>query len=142
MEEYIRAQASLFLDSMFTGLIIMALYDILRLCRRIIPHNNIVVNIEDFIFWTISGFIIFALVYAENDGGLRWFIFVGVYIGGFIYARSFGRFLVKIVAKYVNIILKYILKKPLNKVKMALGYTFRKVVLHNVKKLRKKDKNA
>ncbi len=140
MEEYIRAQASLFLDSMFVGVVIMALYDVLRLMRRIIRHRDILVNIEDFLYWTVAGFMVFAMIYAKNDGALRWFIVVGVILGAIIYARSFGQFLVKIVSKYLNIILKYILKKPLNKVKMTLGNVYRKVVLHNVKKLRKKDK--
>ena len=140
MEEYIRAQASLFLASMYVGLIIMALYDVLRLLRRIVKHNNIVVGIEDFLFWTVAGFVIFAMIYTENDGALRWFVVVGVYIGAFVYWRSFGMFMVKIVSKYVNIILKYILKKPLNKVKMVIRYIYRKVVLQNVTKLRKKDK--
>lgn len=140
MEEYIRSQASLFLSSMYIGLLIMASYDILRLLRRIVRHSNIVVGVEDFLFWTVAGFVIFAMIYTENDGALRWFVVVGVYIGAVIYWRSFGTFMVKIVSKYVNIILKYILKKPLNKVKIVIRYIFRKVVLQNVKKLRKKDK--
>ncbi|MBQ9699555.1 MAG: spore cortex biosynthesis protein YabQ [Lachnospiraceae bacterium] len=118
----------------------MVLYDILRLIRRIIPHSNIMVNIEDFIFWTMSGVIVFMLIYAENSGTLRWFVVVGIVIGAVVYAKSFGTFLVKYTSRYINIILKYILKKPLNKVKMAVGYFIRKVVLHNAKKLRKKGK--
>lgn len=140
MDQYIEAQARLFIDAMFTGLLIMVLYDILRLIRRIIPHSNIMVNIEDFIFWTMSGVIVFMLIYAENSGTLRWFVVVGIVIGAVVYAKSFGTFLVKYTSRYINIILKYILKKPLNKVKMAVGYFIRKVVLHNAKKLRKKGK--
>lgn len=139
MDQYIEAQARLFLDSMYTGLFIMVLYDVLRLIRRIIPHTNIIVNIEDFIFWTMSGVMIFMLIYSENSGTLRWFIVVGIVIGAVVYAKSFGTFLVKFTSRYINIILKYILKKPLNKVKMAVRYFIRKVALHNAKKLRKKD---
>lgn len=142
MEQFIVEEARLFVDSLFTGLVIMALYDILRLLRRIVKHKNIVVSIEDFLYWNIAGIFIFALIYAENDGRIRWFIIVGICIGAWVYAKSFGIFLVKYTSKYINKILNIVLKKPLNKVKMALRYFFREVVVANAKKLWKKEKNT
>lgn len=142
MEEFIVREARLFLDSMFTGLVIMALYDLLRLFRRIVRHKNIFVGIEDFLFWNMAGIFIFALIYSENDGRIRWFIVVGICIGAWLYAKSFGMFLVKYTARYVNKLINIVLKKPMNKVKMALRYFFRKVVLSNAKKLWKKEKNT
>lgn len=142
MEEFIVKEAELFLDSMFTGLVIMALYDILRLLRRIVSHSNIIVGLEDFLFWNMAGIFIFALIYSENDGRIRWFIIVGICMGAWIYAQSFGSFLVKYTAKYINKLVNIVLKKPINKVKMALRYFFRKVVVSNAKKLWKKEKNT
>lgn len=142
MEEFIVKEAELFLDSMFTGLVIMALYDILRLLRRIVSHSNIIVGLEDFLFWNMAGIFIFALIYSENDGRIRWFIIVGICMGAWIYAKSFGSFLVKYTAKYINKLVNIVLKKPINKVKMALRYFFRKVVVSNAKKLWKKEKNT
>lgn len=142
MEEFIVKEAELFLDSMFTGLVIMALYDILRLFRRIVSHSNIIVGLEDFLFWNMAGIFIFALIYAENDGRIRWFIVVGICMGAWIYAKSFGSFLVKYTAKYINKLVNIVLKKPINKVKIALRYFFRKVVVSNAKKLWKKEKNT
>lgn len=142
MEEFIVKEASLFLDSLFMGLLVMAAYDLLRLLRRIMPHKNIFVSMEDFIFWNLAGLFIFGLIYSENDGTIRWFIIVGIIVGAWIYIRSFGTFLVKFVAKYINIILKYILKKPLNEVRMMLRSIFRKVKLLYGKKLRKKEKES
>lgn len=142
MEEFIIKEAGLFLDSLFTGLVIMVLYDILRLLRRIVRHNDIIVGIEDFLFWSLAGMGIFALIYSENDGRIRWFIIVGICIGTWVYAKSFGTFLVKYTAKLINRIINMVLKKPVNKVKMTLRYFFRKVVVANAKKLRKKEKNT
>lgn len=142
MEEFIVKEAELFLDSMFTGLVIMALYDILRLFRRIVSHSNIIVGLEDFLFWNMAGIFIFALIYSENDGRIRWFIVVGICMGAWIYAKSFGSFLVKYTAKYINKLVNIVLKKPINKVKMALRYFFGKVVVSNAKKLWKKEKNT
>lgn len=142
MEEFIVKEAELFLNSMFTGLVIMALYDILRLFRRIVSHGNMLVGLEDFIFWNMAGIFIFALIYSENDGRIRWFIIVGICMGAWLYAKSFGSFLVKYTSKYINKLINIVLKKPINKVKMALRYFFGKVVVSNVKKLRKKEKNT
>ena len=123
-------------------IVIMALYDILRLFRRIVSHSNIIVGLEDFLFWNMAGIFIFALIYAENDGRIRWFIVVGICMGAWIYAKSFGSFLVKYTAKYINKLVNIVLKKPINKVKIALRYFFRKVVVSNAKKLWKKEKNT
>lgn len=140
MEKFIVEEALLMLDSLYIGLVIMAAYDILRLFRRIVRHKNIFVGLEDFLFWVIAGFVVFSLVYSENDGTLRWFIVVGVLIGGIIYEKSFGRFLVKYTARYVNKLLNIVLKKPLAKAIMGIRYLFRRVVVNNAKKLRKKEK--
>lgn len=140
MEEFIVHEALLMLDSLYIGFVIMAGYDVLRLLRRIVKHNNLFVNIEDFIFWVIAGFVVFSLVYSENDGSLRWFIIVGVCLGIIIYEKSFGSFLVKYTAKYVGKIINIVLKKPLAKAIMCIRYLFRRVVVDNVKKLRKKEK--
>ncbi|MBQ3601273.1 MAG: spore cortex biosynthesis protein YabQ [Lachnospiraceae bacterium] len=139
MEEYIVDEALLLLNSLYTGLVIMAVYDILRLFRRIIRHKYIIINIEDFIFWILAGFVVFFSFYEQNDGALRWYIIVGVLGGAYIYKASFGRFLVKYASKYINKIINIILKKPLSKAIMGLRYLFRKVVVDNAKKLRKKE---
>ena len=125
MEQFIIEEARLFVDSLFTGLIVMSLYDILRLFRRIVKHKNIFVSIEDFLYWSMAGVVIFAFVYAENDGRIRWFIIAGICIGAWVYAKSFGAFMVKYTSRYINKILNIVLKTPLNKVKMALRYVFR-----------------
>lgn len=139
MEEYIVDEALLLLDSVYMGLVIMAVYDILRLFRRIVRHRNIFVSIEDFVFWVAAGFVVFSLIYSENDGSLRWFIVAGVLAGGLIYEKSFGRFLVKYTSKYVNKILNIVLKKPISKAIMCIRYLFRRGVVDNAKKLRKKE---
>ena len=102
MEVFIRNQASILLDALFIGMIIMAFYDVFRLFRRIIRHGRLIRDLEDLIFWIIAGFIVFSLVYSRNNGNIRWFIIVGVALGMYLYYVSFGRFVVKYTAKYIN----------------------------------------
>ena len=56
MEEFVKNQASTMLDSLYIGMVIMALYDICRLFRRIIPHKRLLRDLEDIIFFAISFF--------------------------------------------------------------------------------------
>ena len=142
MLEFVKNQASLLLDSVFVGMIITAIYDVFRLFRRIIKHARVVRDMEDLIFWIVSGFIIFSLVYSRNDGNIRWFIIAGVSLGMYIYYIAFGRFLVKYTAKYINKLVNIILKKPFIKAIMGVRLFFERVVIANAKKLCKKEKES
>ena len=142
MEEFIRNQASVLLDSVFIGMVIMALYDILRLFRRVIRHKRFLRDFEDFIFWIIGGFIVFSLVYSRSDGNIRWFIIAGVMLGAYIYYISFGHFLVKYLAKYINKIINNILKKPFRKSIMSIKLLFERIAKVNGKKLREKEEDS
>lgn len=142
MGEFIRNQASVLLDSIFIGMVIMALYDVLRLFRRVIRHKRFLRDFEDFIFWIIGGFIVFSLVYSRSDGNIRWFIIVGVILGAYIYSVSFGRFLVKYIAKYINKFLNNILKKPIRKSIMSIKLLFERIAKANGKKLREKEEDS
>ena len=142
MLEFVKNQASLLLDSVFVGMIITALYDVFRLFRRIVKHARVVRDMEDLIFWIVSGFIIFSLVYSRNDGNIRWFIIAGVSLGMYIYYIAFGRFLVKYTAKYINKLVNIILKKPFRKAIMSVRLFFERVVIANAKKLCKKEKES
>ncbi len=142
MREFIRNQASVLLDSVFIGMIIMALYDVLRLFRRVVRHKRFLRDFEDFIFWIIGGFIVFSLVYSRSDGNIRWFIIVGVSFGAYIYYISFGCFLVKYIAKYVNKLINNLLKKPFRKSIMSVRLLFERIAKANGKKLCKKEKDS
>ena len=135
-------QASLLLDSIFVGMVIMALYDGLRLFRRIIKHVSYIRDFEDLIFWIIGGFMVFSLVYSKNDGNIRWFIIAGVGVGMYLYYIAFGRFLVKYTARYINKIINIILKKPFRKAIMTVRLFFERVAEANAKKLREKEKES
>ena len=142
MVEFVRYQASLLLDSIFVGMVIMAIYDVFRLFRSIVKHARVARDMEDLIFWIISGFIIFSLVYSRNDGNIRWFIIAGVSLGMYIYYIAFGRFLVKYTGKYINKLINIILKKPFRKAIMSIRLIFERVVKANAKKLCKKEKES
>ena len=72
-------QELLFLgSSVLVGMGLFFLYDILRIFRRILPHGNIWIGVEDFLYWIIFTGVVFVLLYRENDGMVRGFAFGGL----------------------------------------------------------------
>ena len=63
-------EARLLLHGIAVGVILMAVYDILRFLRMLIPHGSLAVGVEDFCYWIWSGFFTFLFLYRENDGAM------------------------------------------------------------------------
>jgi len=116
--------------ALLMGIFITFVYDVLRIFRRVIPHTNLWISLEDIIFWIYCGVKVFLLMYHESNGTLRWFAIFGALVGMILYKKTISPFFVKyvsillrkildLVGKIITIILKpfFILKK---KVKAAV----------------------
>lgn len=86
----------------------MAAYDGIRIFRKIIPHSNAVVAIEDLIYWLLSGVCIFQMLYLENSGAIRGFAIAAVVLGMLVYLQ-FSKIVKKIGKKLHNSIKKVII---------------------------------
>lgn len=100
------------LYALLMGIFISFLYDILRILRRVIPHADFMVSLEDILFWIYCAVRVFLLMYHESDGSLRWFAVLGALVGMSAYRKLVSPLLVK----YVSLALK--------KVFQALGKVF------------------
>lgn len=96
VSEAIGNEAIVFLISVLCGVGLVLAYDFFRIVRRLIPHGNIWIGIEDVCYWIFGTIVVFLLLYQKNDGMLRAFCFLGIALGGVIYAFLFSRFVVKI----------------------------------------------
>lgn len=75
------AENYLLLQSFFLGIAMALTYDILRVFRRILPHNRFFAGLEDMLYWiavTVAGFV---MLQRADQGKLRWFAAAGVCIG-------------------------------------------------------------
>ena len=112
----------------FMGILITVLYDILRILRRIIPHNIAAISLEDFFYWIVCSLLIFAMLIRENNGILRWFAVAGAMLGMLIYKKTLGFLFVKYVSLFINWLLHLVERflravlKPLNMVKRRLRW--------------------
>ena len=115
----IQNEMMLFGSAVLLGATLMLLYDVIRICRRILPRGIILVSIEDVIYWIVFGVAVFILLYRENDGAVRGFIVGGIAAGLFLYYQLLGRWLMKWMGILIRS-LKKRLKKAMEKVKIKL----------------------
>ncbi len=86
----------------------MAAYDGIRIFRKIIPHSNAAVAVEDLVYWLLSGVCIFQMLYQENSGANRGFAISAVVLGMLVYLQ-FSKIVKKIGKKLHNSIKKVII---------------------------------
>ena len=90
-------EARLLLHGIAVGVILMAVYDILRFLRMLIPHGRLAVGVEDFCYWIWSGFFTFLFLYRENDGALRFYMIGSIFLSMLAYDRIISRNLRKVL---------------------------------------------
>lgn len=93
------------ISALLMGIFITFVYDILRIFRRVIPHGNFMVSIEDICFWAYCAVEVFLLMYHESDGTLRWFAVLGALLGMLTYKKVVSPFFVKYSALLLQKIL-------------------------------------
>lgn len=113
------------LHALLMGIFITFVYDVIRIFRRVIPHNSFFVSLEDIGFWIYCGGSVFLLMYHESNGELRWFAVFGAVVGMLLYRKLFSPLFVK----YVSLILS----KALEGLGKILGW-----LLHPLKVLLRK----
>ena len=98
MSEAIIRDNYFLLYSLLMGIAVTVLYDVLRILRCVIPHNNLCVSIEDLLYWIVVAVCVFLMMQRENDGVLRWFAILGALAGMGCYKALLSPHLVKGVA--------------------------------------------
>lgn len=111
-----------FAASFILGVILVLVYDWLRIFRHIVRHGTVWISLEDLCYWIGSAFAIFAMLYRKNDGLIRGFSIGGVVLGMVLYnqfiSRYTVRYMVLIVKKIIHIVEKIcaVIFWPLKKV--------------------------
>ena len=85
-----------------SGALITFVYDLLRIFRRMIPHGNFWIGVEDFVFWIWTSFWIFSVLYRENDGSLRLYTILAMVLGMIVYHQVIGEPIVKFTGKILK----------------------------------------
>ena len=122
MSPNITAELYFLFHSFLMGILITVLYDVLRILRKIIPHNILAISLEDFLFWAACSLLIFFVLIRENNGILRWFSVAGAMAGMFLYKKTlsilFVKYTSRLICKLLHIVEKllHLFFRPLNMV--------------------------
>lgn len=106
MSGVITWEAELFIRAFQLGIILMVIYDCLRIFRMILPHNIIVISIEDFTYWIFNGLAVFRLLYLENDGVIRGFALIGLFMGMLLYCWLVSPLILGLIKKLIKLLQK------------------------------------
>lgn len=113
----------------FSGALITIVYDVLRIFRRVLSHNNFWIGAEDLIFWMWTAFWTFSVLYRENDGNLRMYTMLFMAVGMISYHMTISEPLVRILGKIFKKI-AMILFYPLKLLKFYIIFFGKKLKKH------------
>ena len=74
-------QVQLFGQAVLFGCCMLLVYDLIRIFRRVAAHGVVWIAVEDMFFWVISAFVLFQFLYQEDDGKVRGFVILAMFLG-------------------------------------------------------------
>ena len=102
MSQNIIVEAVFLLDAFVRGAVLVLIYDIIRIFRRVIKHNVLFIALEDIIYWISMGIMVFILFFKNNNGVIRVFALVAMGIGVCFYLLFLSEYIVKYTSKIIN----------------------------------------
>ena len=123
-------QDYIFLIFILNGFAIGLIFDFFRILRKSFKTNDIITYIEDILFWIITGLIILYTTFIFNNGEIRLFMFLALFLGVFIYILLFSNIIIQCNVKIIKTI-KNILSKIINIISIPFKYfyiIFRKII--------------
>lgn len=116
VSENIFRELDFFAVSFLLGILLVLVYDCLRIFRRLVRHGTVWISLEDLGYWIVTAFVIFAMLYQKNDGLIRGFSIGGVVLGMLLYNQFISRYTVRYIV--------WILKKVIHFVEKVCKFIF------------------
>ena len=102
MSEIIIGQVRFLLMTSLLGMALLGAYDVCRFLRWLIPHCGVAVALEDIIFWVAASVPAFGMFYIYNDGEIRWYGALAVFMGGVLYEWGISRPMRRLGDRYLS----------------------------------------
>lgn len=136
MSDIIIGQVRFLLMTSLLGMALMAAYDVCRFFRWLIPHPHVVVILGDIFFWMLMSLPAYGLFFIFNDGEIRWYGALAVFLGGLLYEKGISAPLRRLGDCYLT--------RPKRKIFRFIRLKGRKGaegIKKGMKKIRKKGRN-
>lgn len=102
MSQNIVSEVTFFLHSFLMGIIITFMYDGFLILRRLIRHSDLLISLEDMVFWIACAIGVFYMLYEENNGILRWFAVFGAALGMIVYKKSISSLIINSISMLIE----------------------------------------
>lgn len=138
----IAEQTQVFIIFVIVGIIISFLFDIFRILRKVYKFSNMLIYMQDILFWLLTGIIILQAIFKFNSGDIRIFLFLGIFVGVFIYISLFSIYVIKIgsfILKLINTLIRKLInvfKVPICKILDFMIKYYRNLRKNVLKKLK------
>ena len=138
----IAEQTQIFIVFVIVGIIISFLFDIFRILRKVYKFSNMLIYMQDILFWLLTGIIILQAIFKFNSGDIRIFLFLGIFVGVFIYISLFSIYVIKIgsfILKLINTLIRKLInvfKVPICKILNFMVKYYRNLRKNVLKKLK------
>lgn len=143
MDNTINVQLYIFLTLFYGGLVIGVLFDIYKAFRYYIKPNKTKSFIGDLLFWIMVVAITFYILLKSSFGELRGYIFIGLFLGVFLYINILSNIIYPLFIKILKIL--YLLFSKVYKI-LILPFSVLKVMLkpfiNKLKKIKQASKES
>ncbi|MBQ9278083.1 MAG: spore cortex biosynthesis protein YabQ [Lachnospiraceae bacterium] len=141
MFEIIYSQGNMFVVSLIMGICMGAVYDVLRSIRKNFNHSDMLVGIEDIIYWLFFTWLFIENIFKYNDGSFRIYIFVVAITGLVIYKNTISSGIFKLL-NYILYCAKKCVEKPKKMLKNGVKWYKMNISIFRYFKNNKKEKDA
>lgn len=95
-------QVLTFIVFILNGFLIGLLFDIFRVLRKNFKTPDSITYLQDILFWLLSGIMIIFTIIKFNNGEIRMFIFLGIFLGFSVYMLLFSKLFIKVSTYILN----------------------------------------
>jgi spore cortex biosynthesis protein YabQ len=136
MEENIQVQIYIFLFTLFGGLIIGILYDVIDILLTNKTNKFKGRGKTDILFWMLAIIIILSILFYVNDGIIRFYNLLGFALGWLIYFWVFSKYVQRLI-KFIILFISIIIRTIINIFLLPLRWLKRMLYIPYIKACRK-----
>ena len=91
------------------GVFIGIVFDLFRILRKTLKINYFITCFQDIIFLIFFGISLIFMIFKYNSGEIRWYIFLGLFLGLLLYLKTLSVIFIDVSIKICSFIVKIVL---------------------------------